>query len=93
VPLRFEWDRAKADANELKHGIPLDEASTAFGDALSRTIPDPLHSYGEERFILVGETYRGNLVVAVHVEHEDGTIRLISARQATGPERRDYEEP
>ena len=92
MPIRFEWDRAKADANTEKHGITFDEASTAFGDTLSLTISDPADSHGEERFVLIGQTFRGNLVVVVHLERDDGSIRIISARSATPAERRDYEE-
>jgi len=92
MPLRFEWDRPKADANREKHGVTFDEASTAFGDTLSLTIPDPLHSIGEERYVLIGQSFRGRLVVVVHVERDDGTIRVISARDANRAERRAYEE-
>ena len=92
MSLRFEWDRVKADSNSQKHDVTFDEASTAFGDTLSLTIRDPLHSIGEERYVLIGQTFRGRLVVVVHVERVDGTIRIISAREASRPERRVYEE-
>ena len=52
--LRFEWDIRKASSNEAKHGVTFSEAATAFGDPLSITIPDPEHSFGEARFILMG---------------------------------------
>ncbi len=52
--LRFDWDSDEATANEEKHGVRFQEAATAFGDPLSLTIPDPEHSVGEARFILVG---------------------------------------
>ncbi len=55
--LRFEWDQAKASSNERKHGVSFSEAATAFGDALSIDIPDPEHSIGEARFILLGLSY------------------------------------
>lgn len=89
--MHFEWDPGKAADNERKHGVSLDEAATAFGDPLSLTIPDPDHSEQEDRFILLGETFRGRLVVVVHTDRED-RIRLISARLATRSERRTYEE-
>ena len=92
MSLSFEWDRSKAEANEKKHGISFEEASTAFGDTLSLTIPDPIHSHGEERYVLIGHTFRGNLVVVAHVEKPDAVIRIISARVATRGERRTYEE-
>lgn len=89
--LTFEWDDNKAASNLQKHGVAFDEAATAFGDPLSLTIPDPLHSEDEDRFVLIGETYRGRLVVVVHTTRGD-TLRLISARSATRSERRTYEQ-
>lgn len=89
--LRFEWDPDKAEANEDKHGVRFSEAATAFGDPLSITIPDPEHSVGEARFILVGLSYLGRLVVVAHAETND-SIRIISARLATKAERRTYEQ-
>ena len=52
--LRFVWDRDKGAANLRKHGVDFHEAATAFGDPLSITIPDPQHSIGEERWLVVG---------------------------------------
>lgn len=89
--LSFEWDPAKAASNEEKHGVTFPEAATAFGDPLSLTVPDPDHSVGEARFVLVGVTHRGRLVVVAHVETED-TIRIISARPASKAERKSYEQ-
>ena len=54
----FEWDNEKAKQNLTKHGVPFDEASTVFGDFLSLTIPDPLHSAEENRFVTLGMSYR-----------------------------------
>jgi uncharacterized DUF497 family protein len=87
----FEWDPEKAELNLEKHGVSFPEAATAFGDLLSVTIPDPDHSDEENRFILIGVTFSGQIVVVVHVERGE-TIRLISARLATRRERRTYEE-
>tara|TARA_R110002096_G_scaffold55078_1_gene141791 strand:+ start:221 stop:499 length:279 start_codon:yes stop_codon:yes gene_type:complete len=89
--LQFDWDPAKASSNEAKHGVAFSEAATAFGDPLSVTIPDAGHSEGEARYILLGLTYRGRLVVAAHAESAD-SIRIISARLATNAERRFYEQ-
>jgi uncharacterized protein len=91
MPLQFEWDPAKNRSNLAKHGIPFDEASTAFDDVLSMTIPDPLHSEHEERLILLGRSSRDRLVVVAHTETKD-VVRIISARTATKRERRLYEE-
>ncbi len=91
MALEFEWDPKKAAANYAKHRVRFEEAATAFGDPLSITIPDPAHSVGEARFILIGQTMIRRLVVVVHVER--GTrLRLISARLATRRERQTYEE-
>ena len=89
--MQFEWDPEKAAENERKHGVSFDEAATAFGDPLSLTIPDPDHSEQEDRFILLGESFRARLIVVVHTDRGD-RIRLISARLATRNERRSYEE-
>ena len=88
----FEWDSRKARTNQTKHGVSFDEASTVFGDLLSLTIPDPLHSRpSEARFITIGSSYSGRLLVVVHCD-EDENLRIISARAATRRERKDYEE-
>ncbi len=89
--LVFEWDPVKAEANFRKHGVAFEEAATVFGDPLSVTIADPLHSAGEHRFIIVGRSRPGRILVVAHVERGD-RIRLISARRATKPERKQYEE-
>lgn len=89
--LLFEWDQKKARRNIEVHGISFDEASTAFRDPLSRTIADPLHSKGEERLVLIGESLKRRLLVVVHAERGD-RVRIISARLATNKERLRYEE-
>lgn len=88
--MEFEWDPYKADSNLEKHRIPFDEAATAFGDPLSLTIADPDHSEDEERFVLLGQSFLGRLVVVVHTDRGE-RIRIISARIATRNERRSYE--
>lgn len=89
--LIFAWNERKAGANFRKHGVSFEEAATAFADPLSLVIADPDHSFEETRFILLGMTRRGRLVVVVHAERGD-TVRVISARPATRAERRAYEE-
>ena len=91
MALNFSWDRGKAEANLEKHGVSFEEASTAFGDPLSLTVHDPGHSDDETRFVLVGLSFTGTLLVVVHSERKEG-IRIISAREATRRERRDYEQ-
>jgi uncharacterized protein len=90
VALIFRWDQRKATANLAKHGISFEEASSAFGDPLSITIEDVDHSYGENRYILLGETLERHLVIVAHADRNGG-IRIISARLATRQERRSYE--
>ena len=89
--MRLEWDTKKAVLNLEKHGVSFEEASTIFGDPLSRTIPDPLHSEGEERSIIVGLSTRMRVLVVSHIDQGE-TIRIISARPAGRRERQDYEE-
>ena len=91
MALQFSWDADKAAANSHKHGVSFEEAATAFGDPLSITVHDPDHSEDETRFVLVGRSFSGRLLVVVHCELEGG-IRLISARVATPRERRTYEQ-
>ena len=91
MALRFEWDQRKAKQNLKKHGVSFEEAATVFGDPLSMTIADPLHSTVEQRWVTMGLTYRERLVVVVHT-NRGSTIRLISARKATRREKRAYEE-
>lgn len=87
----FEWDENKARQNLVKHNISFVEATTVFLDLLSITIDDPDHSQSEQRYIIIGYSNRGRLLVVVYVDRSDN-IRIISARQATRYERRTYEE-
>jgi uncharacterized protein len=88
--MRFEWDTEKAAENLRKHRVSFDEAATAFFDELSMTVPDPDHSVGERRFITMGASSRGRLLVVAHTER-GSTIRIISARLASASERLRYE--
>ena len=91
--IAFEWDEAKAESNRRKHGVTFEEAITCFADTLSLTIPDPDHSVGEHRYLLLGYSHRQRLLVVAHVEVDEGaTIRLISARPADRGEQRHYEQ-
>ena len=87
---RFEWDEIKAAANLEKHGVSFDEGQTVFGDPNSVTIFDAHHSYTEDRFIDIGMSISGRLLVVVYTETEE-CIRIISCRRATPKERRQYE--
>jgi uncharacterized protein len=88
--MELEWDVAKAESNLEKHGVGFPEAMTVFGDPLEVAIPDPDHSEGEFRFLSLGSSKQGRLLVVAYTERE-GRIRLISAREATPRERRKYE--
>jgi len=88
--MKFVWDPRKGRQNLLDHGISFEEATTVFGDLLAGTIPDPDHSSGEVRFLTIGLISNGRLIVVSHIEEGD-TIRIISARQATTHERKQYE--
>ena len=88
--MEFTWDLRKAATNARKHGVSFDEAVTAFFDALNTTIPDPDHSLGEQRFLLLGRSTTGRLLVVAHLD--SGTsIRIISARKANPHERKAYQ--
>jgi uncharacterized DUF497 family protein len=87
----FTWDPKKAQANLRKHRVDFREAATIFGDPLSVTFPDEGHSASERRFLIIGASARGRVLVVSHAEAE-GQVRIISARTATRRERTFYEE-
>jgi uncharacterized protein len=87
----FEWDDRKGAANLKKHNVEFREAATVFDDPLSTTFPDEEHSASERRFIIIGLSALGRVLVVAHTE-TGGTIRVISAREATPTERKFYEE-
>ncbi len=87
--MAFEWDPDKAEANRRKHGVDFADAVGAFDDAHALTHLDP-HS-SEERFATLGRDFLDRLVVVAWTRRGED-IRLISARQATPRERRQYAE-
>jgi uncharacterized protein len=87
--MQFEWDPAKAERNVKKHRVSFDEAITVFYEPLAATFDDPHHS-GERRFITIGYSSRGRLLVVSHIERAEN-IRIISARPATAQERKRHE--
>ena len=89
--MEFEWDVVKGEVNERKHGVSFVEASAVFGDPLELTIYDPDHSEGEHRFLSIGRSSNGRLVVVSYTEREQNRIRIISARAATAAETTRYE--
>ncbi|MFN6558858.1 MAG: BrnT family toxin [Nostoc sp. ChiSLP01] len=91
MELGFEWHEEKAKENLQKHGINFEEAKTVFNDPFSITISDPNHSVNEERYIDIGLSLRGQLLVVVYTECQF-SIRIISCRRATKAERKVYEQ-
>ena len=88
----FEWDGAKEAANRRKHGVSFTSAASVFLDPLAWTFEDPDHSFGEIRYITIGQGVDERLLVVSHVEVAEDRIRIISVRPATAQERRSYEE-
>jgi len=89
--LKFEWNKEKAEMNFSKHGVSFDEAKTVFEDPFYVDFYDPDHSYDEHRYIIVGLSQQGRLLMVSYTERSNRT-RLISSRQLTKKERRIYEQ-
>ena len=89
---RFEWDDVKARANQIKHGISFDEASTVFEDSLARIFDDAVHSLNERREIIIEQSVNERLLLVSFAVRPSEMIRIISARAPTKKERKDYEE-
>jgi len=89
--IQFEWDPSKPQRNLKKHHVAFREAATVFRDPLGITIYEPDHSAEEERFITIGTSTGGRLLMVSHTQRR-GKLRLINARQLTRLERQAYEE-
>jgi uncharacterized DUF497 family protein len=89
--VRFDWDKRKAASNLAKHKVSFEEAATVFGDPLSDTFDDPDHSADEERFLIIGHSEKGKLLFVSHTDDGE-TVRIISARELTRAERKEYEQ-
>lgn len=89
--MKFDWDETKAATNLSKHGVSFEEARTVFDDAFYIDFYDPDHSDHEDRYILIGTSQQGRLLMMSYTDRGD-VIRLISAREATRAEREVYEE-
>ncbi len=89
--MQFEWDPDKANSNLKRHNVSFHEASTVFNDSLSVTFPDPDHSFGEERYVIIGLSSANRILIVSHTDRAD-CIRIISAREATRNEQRFYED-
>ena len=92
----FEWDLRKARSNRTTHRISFEEAATIFHDPNMITLYDGKHSSHEERWVTLGISAAGRLLVVCHTFHEmiseHVSVRIISGRKATRPERRQYQE-
>jgi uncharacterized DUF497 family protein len=89
--VNFEWDLHKAAQNRRKHGVSFHEAASIFGDPMAVTYHDPDHSVAEERFITIGASKAGRVLIVAHTDR-GGNVRIISARKTTRRERKHYEE-
>jgi uncharacterized DUF497 family protein len=96
VQFDFQWDVRKSRSNRAKHGVSFEEGATVFLDAHAASIFDVPHSDREDRWITLGLSSSGRLLVVSHTfrERADGSafIRIISSRKATPRERRQYQE-
>ena len=92
MPVSFEWDFDKAQANLKKHKVSFDEAATVFDDPLARNYYDEGHSIGEARELILGHSNLNRLVLVSFTERGRDRLRIISARLPTKRERRSYEE-
>jgi uncharacterized DUF497 family protein len=91
--ITFEWDSAKARANERKHGVSFEEAQSVFYDDFARQFYDPESSEAEDRFLMLGKSNPARVLLVCHCERSRDVIRIISARKATRSERTYYEGP
>lgn len=66
MEVEFEWDSEKEELNERKHGVSFHEGATVFGDSLAWTFPDPDHSENEERFLSIGLSSQGRILIVSH---------------------------
>jgi hypothetical protein len=89
MSLVFEWDEDKARRNESKHGVTFEEAKTVFNDPFALTVPDPDDSDEEERWLDIGLSAEGRLLVVWYTERSE-RIRIIGSRRATKREEREY---
>jgi uncharacterized DUF497 family protein len=90
-PLSVEWDEAKDRANRRKHGVCFEEAQTVFLDENAIRFFDPDHSADEDRFLMLGMSWKLRVLVVCHCFRvDDSVIRIISARKANKKEAREY---
>ena len=88
--MNFEWDENKNRANIKKHGVDFHDACYVFADRFALNMPDDEHSDNEERWLLLGASPNGKILLVVHTERIGDIIRIISARCATKNEQNIY---
>ena len=91
MTLTFEWDEEKSKGTLRKHGVSFDEAKTVFNDPFAMTISDPEHSSREDRYLDMGMSSQGRILMVWYTER-GRNIRIIGSRKATRNQRREYEE-
>jgi uncharacterized DUF497 family protein len=89
--VEYEWDPKKDLENQALHGVSFAEASTVFLDPLAATVPDERFAFDEFRFRTTGYTMTNRLIIVAHTDRGD-RIRIVSARDVTARERRQYEQ-
>ncbi|MCL1470681.1 BrnT family toxin [Argonema antarcticum] len=89
--MEFEWNPDKAILNFEKHSVSFQEAATVFNDPLSVTFPDLNHSIGESRYVIIGISRFGQLLIVAHTDRAE-KVQIISDRKATRQEKRFYEQ-
>ena len=87
--MKITWNAVKAKSNKLKHRVSFADVEPVFSDPNAISIEDP-DALGEERFVSIGVDALGRVLAVVYT-YRDLTIRLISARHANKPERKQYE--
>ncbi len=91
ISIDFEWDKKKEKINFEKHGVTFDEATTVFYDEHAVQYYDPDHSDAEDRFLLLGMSFKLRAIVVCHCFRKgETTIRIISARKANKEEKKEY---
>ncbi len=87
--MEIEFDPAKARSNLKKHGISFEEAKSCLLDSSARVFEDP-DARDEVRYVLIGMSEKLRLLTVVYALRDEETVRLISARKATGKEEKAY---
>ncbi len=96
INYNFEWDLNKARSNKSKHGVSFEEAATVFRDPKALSIFDDEHSKDEDRWVTIGISNTGRLLVVCHTfqksDENNVTIRIFSGRRAIKKETNQYKD-